>query len=63
VYACYETDLTPWEGGDLLIAVFDNEKDAKAFVTKLDKNFGNEYVTYTYEILELNKSKYSYDCL
>ena len=55
LYACYETSLVPYDGHDTLIAIFDTDKAAKAYVTMLDKAYGSEYTCYTYEIFELNK--------
>ena len=57
LYACYETSIVPYEGYDTLIAIFDTDKAAKSYVTRLDKVYGSEYICYTYEIFELNKPK------
>lgn len=61
LYVVFETDLTPYEGGDTFLAVFDTDEKAKAFVTKLDKQYGSEYTAYGYEIVQLNQPKYYKD--
>ena len=59
VYVCFGCDLTPYEGDETLLAVFDNDKDAKAYTTEMEKMYGNEYYSHSYEKIPLNQPRWS----
>lgn len=59
VYVCYERDFSTIEGSERVLAVFDNDKDAKAYTTEMEKMYGSEYYTYSYEKIPLNKPRWS----
>lgn len=58
VYVCFECNLTPYEGAETVLAIFDNDKDAKEYATEMEKMYGSEYFSYSYEKIPLNKKRW-----
>lgn len=58
VYVCYERDFSTLEGSERVLAVFDNDKDAKDYATEMEKMYGSEYFSYSYEEIPLNQTRW-----